>query len=685
MSPDFSHLLSPGKIGHLELRNRIIMSPMGTYLGGRDGTVTERMKKYYEARARGGASLIIPGVAAVDFPRGKVMSRQIGISDDKFLPGLSELAASVHAHGAKIALQLQHGGRIAAPFFNNGVESVAPSVIPLVPSKLGMTHELTKDEIKQLVISFASAAGRAQKADIDGVEIHAGHGYLVNEFLSLSSNHRQDEYGGDLQNRARFLLEIIRAVRETVGPNYPVWCRIDGKEYGIEKGITEEEARETALLLSEAGIDALNVSGYGGSEGPGFTVAPLVYRPGELVPLARRIKKLVKIPVITAGRIDPEMGEKIVKEGDADFIGIGRQLIADPDLPEKLVQGRFQDIRKCIYCYTCVHQIFVRSNICCAVNPLAGKESEIAQKPTEAPKKVLVVGGGPAGLEAAVTAASRGHRVTLQESEKYLGGSVYFASILRRENRDLINHLSNQSRKSGVKVVTGSSFRKETLSDTRPDVLIMATGAMHAGLNIPGANGPGVIDGFALRRLLAGQLSPDTTGGLSRSQQTLLTIARNLFPFLMSPDKIRVLSKLWMPAGKRVAVLGGGLVGFELALFLAERGRSVTIVESSDQLATEMALPMKWLIEQKLEEFNTQILIQSSCERIRKGEIEVRTKESLKTIKVDTVIVATGLEPDNDLKKEQFPVPEMLAVGDCAKISYIKDSIADGFKAGSSI
>ena len=242
-------------------------------------------------------------------------------------------------HGAKSAIQLHHGGRIAAPFLSGGHEAVAPSTIPLIPKELGNARELTVPEIEALVQCFAAAAQRAKQAGIDGVEIHAGHGYLIEEFLSRSSNFRRDNYGGNLENRLRFLLEIVHTVRQAVGPEYPVWCRIDGREYDIENGITSEESREIARRLELAGIDALNVSGYGGSFGAGFTVAPLVYRPCYLMPEIENIKQAVEIPVIAAGRIGLEQAEKILRQGSADFIAMGRPLLADPRTPSEDCPG----------------------------------------------------------------------------------------------------------------------------------------------------------------------------------------------------------------------------------------------------------------------------------------------------------------------------------------------------------
>jgi 2,4-dienoyl-CoA reductase-like NADH-dependent reductase (Old Yellow Enzyme family)/thioredoxin reductase len=687
MRQQFVELLRTGRIGHLELKNRMVMAPMGTYLAGRDGLVTDRLKEYYEERARGGVGLLIVEVAAVDHPRGRGMTRQIGISDDKFIPGLSDLARVVHRQGAKVGIQLHHGGRIAAPFLSGGHEAVSASVVPLVPKELGATRELTLPEIDQLVQCFAGGAERAQKAGLDGVEIHAGHGYLINQFLSRSTNHRHDNYGGDLANRARFFLEIIAAVRKAVGPDYPVWCRIDGQEYAIEDGITRQEALEVARLAEQAGVDAIHVSGYGGSMGVHFTEAPLVNVPGYLLPLAREIKKRVKVPVIAVGRLNPELGEKVLRQGHADFIALGRPLVADPELPHKIAGGKAADIRKCIYCYTCVHQIFVRSNICCAVNPDAGKESEPPPAPPSRIKRVMVVGGGPAGLEVARTAAARGHRVTLYEKGQHLGGSLYFAAIIRRENWDLISYLAGQIEKLNVRVKLGVKATPELVVQLKPDVLVLASGATRRNPDIPGINGRQVINGDEMRQMLEGHLEENIFQKLTWGRRAVLYPGRALLGPLFKPDLIRRLARLWMPLGRKIVILGGGMIGCELAAFLAESGRKVTILEASDQIAPEMALPHKWLILDKLEKHKAEIICEVRCEGITRKNVSFLAKDGTRrAVEADNVIVATGTEPDKEIAAAfQGKAPEVYIAGDCGKLCYIKDSMADGARIGSMI
>jgi NADPH-dependent 2,4-dienoyl-CoA reductase/sulfur reductase-like enzyme len=512
------------------------------------------------------------------------------------------------------------------------------------------------------------------------VEIHAGHGYLINQFLSRSTNKRKDAYGGTFENRIRFLMEIINSIRNLVGPEYPVWCRIDGCEFSVANGITLQESQQLAGIIEEFGIDAINVSGYASSTGFHFTEAPLVNTPGYLVPLAKGIKEKVNIPVITARRIDLASAENILGRGDADFIAMGRPLLADPELPNKIANGASGDIRKCIYCYTCVHQIFVRNNICCAVNPSVGKESEPVPPPPQKVKKVLVEGGGPAGLEVDCTAASRGHKVILYEKERSLGGSLRFASIVRQENEDLVNYLIHLLKSLNVEVKTGEAITPESVELIKPDVLVLATGAVRKNPPLPGIDGKNVINGDDLREMLSGNAHGKISSKLTAAQKVVLYPGAPLLKSIPGPRFIRQFTKRWMPVGKKVAILGGGMVGCELALFMAERGRKVTILENTDQIAPEMSLPLKWIALEKMKHYKVDIMTEVKYEAVISWGVKLVTKNGInQTIPADTIIVAMGAEPDNDvLAAFQGKAPEVYMAGDCQALSYIKDSIAGG-------
>lgn len=684
----FNNLLQPGRIRTMDLKNRIIMAPMGNGFCTQDGFVTERMTSFYRERAQGGVGMIIVGVVCVDHPRGLTEPCQLGISDDKFIPSLSELVEVIHQDGAKICLQMHHGGHYSfSPM--TGEQPVSSSPIPLKPD-LEMPRVLNVEEIGQIVESYAQAAERAQKAGFDAVEIHAAHGYLIDQFLIPDLNTRQDDYGGNLENRAKFLLEIIRDVRERVGEDYPVWCRMDGRTFGYAQGITIEDAKKLARMVEQAGVDAIHVSGHGGNKDTGFLEAPLVQPPGNLLPAAEAIKKVVNVPVIAVGRIGIERAEEFLREGNADFIAMGRPLLADPELPNKLATGRFEDIRPCVCCYSCVHQNFLAQSIICAVNAAMGKEDEFRIESVSEPKKVLVVGGGPAGMEAARIAALRGHKVTLCEKEPRLGGSLFFAAMARRENEELIDYLAAQIKKLGVDIQLEREVTPALVTELKPDAVIVAVGPDYPDLDIPGVERDIVIGSRQFRQMLSGHLNGDARNKLTTRQRMMLGLGKPLVGgSSMTPEMIRRMTKIWMPLGKKVVILGGDLVGCELAEFLAERGRSVTVLETGASLASEMemSIPLAWLITEHLQENGVTMLTEVNYEEITSNGVVVTDKDGQRqTFEADTVVVATGVKPNLKLYEEiAAMVNDTHGVGDCMDLRFIKGSIADGASAAMAI
>jgi len=697
----FKKLLEPGKIGQLALRNRIIMAPMGTNFATREGFITERIKNYYEERARGGAGLLIAGVISIDAPRGKNMDCQVAISDEKFAPGLSELADTVHRHDTKIALQLVHAGKLAVVDIAEGIAPVSPSQAPIgmkdtlreltrdefnrtiqrfanMPRNM-MTRELTVAEIRRLVERFAEAAVRARQTGFDGIEIHAAHGYLLSSFLSPASNKRQDEYGGDLCNRARFLLEVIKAVREITGGAYPVWCRIDCREFGIKDGITPEDGRRLAGMLEEAGVDAIHVSGYGGAIG-GFIDAPIVYPPGHLVGYAGEIKKLVKIPVIAVGRIQPELGEKLLREGKADFIAIGRPLLVDPQLPHILASGRRDDVRPCIYCYKCVSQHLQDEPTFCTVNPAAGKEADFTIEPAAHAKTIVVIGGGPAGMEVARLAALRGHKVTLYEKESRLGGSLFFAAITNRDIDGFLNWMITQVNNLPIDVKLGEKVEPGLIESINPDITIVATGPSLLLPQIAGGERQNVISGPDLRGILNGQ---DRAGKLTWWIRLFLPLHRPISK-RMKPPYLRGITRLWLPLGKNVAIVGGDLAAIELAEFLMERGRQVTILTDQQDIAPEMSIPMRWRVMKSLRSNRTRVLSDIRYEEItEEGIIITAYGEERQTIKADTVILAGDIKPNTELFQAlKGRLPQVYQVGDCTGSRLLQGALADATEIG---
>ena len=623
----------------MELRNRVVMPPMVTRYASDDGYVTERTKNYYEARARSGVALIIVEATYIH-RRGWAFANQLGISDDKFIPGMSELVQAVHRHGAKIAIQLHHGGREGNSKLN-GMQPVSAS--PLAGLVGEIPKELTTDEIAEIVTFFAQAARRAKKAGFDGVELHGAHGYLIDQFLSPASNKRQDSYGGDVRNRARFLVEVIKVVREAVGADYPVWVRMDGKEYGIEGGITLEDAQETARIAQSAGIDAIHVSAWGPKAPNNLTNA--TFTPAVLEELAAGIKKVVTVPVIAVGKITPETGERILEEGKADLIAIGKALLADPEFPSKVASGRLDDITPCIDCMGCRDDLRIPEvvGIRCSVNATLGREAESKIVPAEKPRRVLVIGGGPAGMEVARVTALRGHEITLWEKEARLGGQLIQAAIAPHKDRiaALTKYLQTQLKKLNVKVELNKEATAAMIAEFKPEVVILATGVKPLTPEIPGMDNVHVVQ------------AGDVLEG-----------------------KVKV--------GDRVIVLGGEMVGCETAEFLVEKGKKVTVTRRSPEMALGVGRSLRAFFLGRLSEKGVTLLPEIKYNEVTPEGLVVTTKEGeKKTIEIDTIVLAAGSIPDQKLYQDiKGRVAEVHCVGDCVAPRKIRDAIAEGYRIG---
>jgi 2,4-dienoyl-CoA reductase-like NADH-dependent reductase (Old Yellow Enzyme family) len=693
MTTHYPHLLSEGRIGTLSLRNRILVTAMGVSLSEPDGTVGERLIAYHEAQAKGGAGLIISGVAGVAWPTGAVQPNQTAISDDRFLPGLAALVERVHAHGAKIAAQLHHGGLVAGysadafdeelwapcyppPFKGDFLDYFLPEEMTGFSGKMPSLRLLSHEEIDLVVEQFAAAAGRAKQAGFDAVELHGGHGYLISSFLSPKTNTRTDEYGGPLENRARLLLRVIAAIRAAVGADFPLWVKLDSIEVGKDGGITLDLAIETARLVEAAGVDAITVSAYHDSgQGKLHSASNIPHEPETNIPAAAAIKAAVGVPVIASGRVEPEAGDKHIGKGVYDFLAMGRKLLADPALPAKLAGNAPESVRPCIYCYTCVSTAYVRQPLRCAVNPETGFECE--QVPaTVSGKHFVVIGGGPGGMEAARRLNAEGNRVTLIEQGPRLGGTLRIAALAYPANEGLLDWLTREIGWSSVDVRLNTDATPELLRQLAPDAVIVATGARRDMPDIVGADQPHVFSGDDMRNLMMGEGSQELKRktGLATRLATKIGAATGMTANL---DFVRSATRRWMPLGKQITIIGGELVGLELAEFLHERGREVTVLEPAPRLGKGLLLVRRMRLIAELREHG--VALHGGVNDLVIGDSHVTFTDvggEARMVPADNVIVAMGASGDNilahSLRAAGFTVE---TVGDCNGVSYIEGAM----------
>lgn len=636
----FPKLFEPGRIGSLEIKNRLVMPPMATNYATKDGQVTDRQIEYYAERAKGGVGLIIVEVCCVDAPVGKGFVGQICIDDDKFIPGLSKLAKAIKKRGARAAIQLHHAGRQASSEIT-GHQPVAPS--PIAAEDGDQPRPLTIVAIQELVNRFGDAAGRAKKAGFDGVELHGAHGYLISQFLSPLSNHRQDAYGGSVEKRAKFLLDIIKDARSKVGNDFPLWCRLSAMEISADGGITPEETQIVAKLAEKAGVDAIHVSAH--QVGPARK-PPMAQPPCNFVPWAQAIKEVVKVPVIAVSRITLEFAEDIVRDGKADFVSMGRELLVDPYLPQKARHGNARDIRPCIYCLTCLDSINTsREGVRCVVNPTLGRERESVLKRARSPKKVVVVGGGPGGMEAARVAALEGHEVVLFDEGEKLGGQLILAA--KPPYKDTLEtfrqYLEDQVNKLPVELRLRQKFTPDMVKKLQPDVVILAAGVKPFIPQIPG----------------------------------------------IGNKKVMQASEVLMGAetGDRVAVIGGELVGCETALFLIDRGKKVTIMRRGKELATKVHRFIREPMLSRLKYKGVAVLTGVEYQEITDAGVVIKTiAGQKKVIEADTVVLAAGSISNDELAAAlKGKVDRVFSVGDCVEPRSIMEAVEEGYKAGLSV
>jgi 2,4-dienoyl-CoA reductase-like NADH-dependent reductase (Old Yellow Enzyme family)/thioredoxin reductase len=631
-------LFTPLIIGPLELKNRIVMAPMATHYADETGAVTERLKDYYLERARGGVGLIIMESGYIH-PLGRGGMRRMGLHEDRLIPGLKGLVDAVHAEGAKVSSLLHHAGRQINVKNTDGQYPVSASSLPAGMEAV-VPRTLKVQEIEELVEAFGQSARRSLAAGFDAVVIHAAHGYLIHQFLSPLSNIRRDRYGGSFTRRLRLLQEIVLRCQESVGKDYPLMVRISASEF-IPGGITLKDGQKIARRLEEWGVKAIHVSG-GTHDTVEMEIQPMAIPRGCLVHLAEGIKKAVRIPVGTVGKIiEPKMAEEILRQGKADLIAMGRALLADPEFPQKAREGRFEDIRPCIACLQgCRDHLYQGIPITCLVNPQAGMEAEYKIEPATIKKKVMIIGGGPGGMEAARVAALRGHDVTLAEKENHLGGQFYLASLPdgKGEIRAYLGYLSGQLKKLGVKIQLNEEFSLEKLKELKADAVILAAGGVPL---IPGVSG---ID-----------------------RKIVLTA----WEALAHPEKV----------GARVVIIGGGSVGAETAEFLVDQERDATLVEMLPEIAGDAEKVNRKVLLRSLGEKGVRVRVLTQAIAILEEGVEVEFGGRKETLPADTVVLATGIQPKNELEAAlQGMSVEFHKIGDCSIPRKAIDAIHEGFE-----
>ena len=693
----YKRVFEPWQIKGVRFKNRMLKTPQDMKWAGKDGRVSQDHLDYYEALARGGIGGIITDMTGIADPQGTVPG-SISAASDAMLPGLTALAAAAHKHDCPIILQLVHCGANAQfpprPG-NEGFIALAPSDLDKDTKKMlfhGLDswplRALTISEIKGIVVQYADAAERAKKAGLDGVELHGDHYYLINSFLSRVWNKRDDEYGaGSMESRCRFALEVVRACRERVGKDYLLGIKLNGAEYGVAEGTTSEECQQFATWLEAAGCDYFNVAADGYAEYGRIAIAEQLFYPepprhlikelasidfkqGMNVHVAAAVKKAVSVPVIAVGKLDAPLGEKFISEGKVDAVAIGRRLIADPDYPNKVCAGREEEVRPCTSCITCesLAVMSLTDGVRCQVNASLGRGADGERfASAESPKRVAVVGGGPAGMEAARVMALRGHTVTLYEKEAYLGGLVNMAALVKGTEvfdlPGLIDYQKGQISKLGVKVKLGEEFSLATFENTRPDAVVIAAGGLPPILDIPGIGGKNVVSSADLQK--RAKLALRLTGAKA----------------------VERLTKLWMPVGKNAVIIGGGIQGCEAAEFLIKRGRAVTITEPSDELGTGLPMLHWELLHPWLLLKGATILTGVTYHEVNeKGLVITDVEGRPRTLEADSVMVALPLKPNAGLYDMLLgKVPELHMIGDCKEPGLMIDAIAAGFEVGRTV
>jgi len=636
------HLFTPFRIKNIELKNRIVLPPLASFLIEKGGGITEKTVEHYRRRAAGGPAMVIMEACAVS-PEGVVSPNQARIDDDWLLEGLSKIAEAIRSEGAVPAVQLHHAGRQVSPKVI-GRKPLAPGTLAC-PFIRGEVEPLSLEGIREIIGKFAEGAVRAREVGFELVEIHGAHGYLVNQFLSGYSNNRTDEYGGGIANRTRFAREIVAAIRDRLGPEFPISFKISAQEF-VPGGLDVPESIDVLKMLVEVGIDAVQVSA-GNDSTPEWICQPMFMKKACLAESAGQIRTALNIPVMAVGRInDPWTAENLIDKELADLVCIGRGLMADPEMPIKAQQGRFEEIRTCIACNTCMQSIFKKGKLECLVNPSLGRESEMEIIPTRKRKRIIVVGGGPGGINAAWVAAKRGHEVHLYEKQAFLGGQLVpgTRTTYKREMQTLIHFQRKQLEIHNVHCHLGRYVDSEFLRRENPDAIILATGSQPIVPAIEGIDNDIVVT----------------------------------FDSILNGEEL---------TPKDTVIIGGGATGCEVAYHLAEAGSTVTIVEQLPRIGGDLESITKRMLIRKLKEWGVAVFTEHRLTRVESdGPVICGPDGPEKKIGAQRVVIAIGTRAENSIHKDVKALGfETHVIGDCLDPGTAKAALLAGARLGRSI
>lgn len=635
-------MLQPFQLGSLELPNRVVMTTVKLGYGTRKGGVTDRHIAFYARRAQGGVGLIASEPMYVQ-KNGRELPTQLGIHANELVPGLRRLTEAVHAAGGLIMAHINHAGRAANPKLVPAREVVSASKV-LCPANQAMPRALARSEIPEVVAAFGAAARRAREADFDAIEVPFSHGYLIHQFLSPHTNQREDAYGGMFENRLRFGREVITAVREQVGSDFPIIVRLNAEDY-VEGGLTIEDAVRIARDLEALGVNAISVTSGTMCETVPFCLYPSGTPKAHLLPMAARIRATTGLPVIVAGRIrSPAVAREALAAEQTDLIGLGRPFLADPDWVRKIQGGDEEAILLCAACHQgCLAQLRKGEGTHCMFNPLTGRESEIKLTKAERPRRVMVIGGGPAGLESAYVAALRGHQVSLYEQEDRLGGQFHLAARApyKEEFLDVIRYLSLMVERARVDVRLDTRVTPQMVANVHPEVVVVATGGIPLTIPFPGLN--------------------ETH-------------------WLLASDLLEGTGRVETPSA---VVIGGGLVGLEVADLLASQNKRITVIEMLPDVGGDMDLLARAMLLGRLQKQNVTIHTNTKVTRLTRDTAFARQNDGEIQFPIETVILAVGVRPNRELVDalEQSGL-EMYVIGDAVQPRKALEAIWEGFEVG---